>query len=823
LFALWIRKEKSETSTFCQQPQTLCAPLLGSITDVKPRTNPKKSPAHLLFFSTFGGRLSTISASSLTRFCRCFRDDALIGMEGSHKSRLMNVTTMNMFRFNQAVAVFRRIALCPLALLASCFLPAAHAGLTFTVDFYVANGTYVFYTPMVTNSTGTNAIFGTYRIYSPGQPTNGSWRQFTYDTNGFNTTDGSETRYNDLPTAVHDLTNGTWTLQIVNTNNVTNSYQFIVNVPGGLSSNQIPITTITFPTNNADNVTNFPTFTWTGQPTNWPVVGTAYVIQDSGGGVTPYDAQTAILATQSNWTLPGPMPANLTNTTAFFSLDYVTNYTGNLFIASVPSNATNMRSISGWEFNSILESGGGIIFTVPAPPNTSTNHTLVAHYAFDNGGFLGLDASANGNDILCSSGWGGNQQQIFITNSVAGGGAIEFFGESSLTPCGGSQQFDNWTNALAGSFTVSAWINTTNTSGNDSDFLYDYDGQNVIYQNNNANGINPLGITGTKAAFETGVAPGVYGGDTLHSTNSVTTGSYVHVVVTRDQGSGLKQIYINGALDSWDYGVPGILTDADYDSIGGESSGPYIGDLDDVQIYSGVLDAYEIANLYTNPGTTAPDGPQESPSSVLGNAVNAPNLPWATYGDTSWYVETTNTYDGVAAVESGSVQDNQSTTLQTTIVGPGTVTFWWQCLDYSLEGNNYEVDFNTNGVFVDNLTPDAYWTQGTYPIAPGTNVLTWTAYAYGDEDPTEVSFLDEFTFTSSAPSSITMQNPRLSGTNFQFQFQTQSGHTHYVLSTTNLVTGPWVTNRTITGDGSVQLIAVPCNSPQQQFFQISTQ
>ena len=603
-----------------------------------------------------------------------FRPDNMFALRSGfpHERLVYNIATMKMYCSLAPSSRLSRAVLCALLLLACWLTPSARAGLTFTVDLYVSDGSYVFYTPMVTNTSGTNVLFGTYNIYSPGQPTNGSFRQFTCDTNGFNVSAGNESGYTNLASALQQITNGTWTMQFVTTNNVTNTYHFTVSVPGGLSSNQLPVTTITFPINGSNNVTNLPTFTWQGQPTNWPVTGTIYVEQLNNVGSYDFYDTASVPTTRSNWTVTAPIPANNPNTYNIIALDYATNYTGSLFVASTPVNITNSQSISGWAFNSTLESGGQLEFYVAAPPSSSTNHTLVAHYAFDNSGFLGQDSSTNSNSLLCASGWNADVQQQFTPDAVAGGGAVQFFGDSSLTPCGGEPPFTKWTNTLAGSFTVSAWIKTTTVVGNNTDLLNDYTGQNVIYQNNNPNSINPIGITGTKAAFETGVWTGTYGSDTLHSTNSITTGNYVHVVVTRDAGSGLKQIFVNGVLDSSDYGEAGIFGDSDYDSIGGELSGPYTGKLDDVQIYSGVLDAFEITNLYANPGTTAPNGPQETPGSILGNAVNAPNLTWTTYGDTNWYVETTNTYNGMAAaVESGVVQDSQTTTLQTTVVGPG--------------------------------------------------------------------------------------------------------------------------------------------------------
>ncbi len=36
------------------------------------------------------------------------------------------------------------------------------------------------------------------------------------------------------------------------------------------------------------------------------------------------------------------------------------------------------------------------------------------------------------------------------------------------------------------------------------------------------------------------------------------------------------------------------------------------------------------------------------------------------------------TFDGIASARSGHINDNGETWLQTTVVGPGTVSFWWQ-------------------------------------------------------------------------------------------------------------------------------------------------
>jgi hypothetical protein len=399
---------------------------------------------------------------------------------------------------------------------------------------------------------------------------------------------------------------------------------------------------------------------------------------------------------------------------------------------------------------------------LPSGATPSGGHIAVAHYTFDNSGDLGEDFTTNQNNIDgCYSTWGTYQVFTFTTNAVAGGGAVQFVGDSSMTPCGQSQCFSNWEAALVGSFTFSAWVKTTNIVGNDSDGLGYNNGQTVIFFNG---GLIPMGITGSKAAFFTGSG---YGGDTLHSTNSVTTGTYTHIVVTRDENSGQKAIYINGVLDSTDYGQPGTLADGNYASIGGIAGSAYVGNVDDVQLYSGVLNASEVAYLYANPGlmvtNTAGSG-----LDYFNFALGTTNLNWNVSGDTSWFVEATNTSSGSSfAAQSGSVTNEQSSTLSVTVTGPGTLTFSWSSIANDPH-QGFTCNFYDNGNQLDNIGGDSSWYQdGPFQIGAGQHILTWTAYANGDTDPTQAAYLDMVNYTpvnnNSAP--IITLNP-VSQTNY---------------------------------------------------------
>jgi hypothetical protein len=536
--------------------------------------------------------------------------------------------------------------------------------------------------------------------------------------------------YGDIGSAVNAATNGAWTLTVNKGDISQKQYTFTVSTTGLLLNNtNFPAVQITIPVDGNPAVSSNSAFAWTG-PAAWNELD----LDDHTPNYSFYASDSPSPAT-TNWSAaPLPLGTNL------FEVTYKTNAAAWITISTPLDNLSHPFTnwVGGAKLVDYAQSG---FVTSTNSPTVTVGHTLIAHYAFDNSGNLGLDSSGQGNDINCGSSWVTNMPQVFTTNAVAGGGAVQFFGYSSMTPCG--QAFTSWTNTLAGSFTVSAWINTTNVVGNNGDNLSDGTGQSVVYADNNNLGATPVALTGTKAAFRTTDPSGH--DDTLHSLQSITTGSYVHIVATRDQTTGEKKLYINGTLDSSDFASTNSLTGAGYVSIGGVYFSAYKGLVDDVQIYSGVLSASEVAYLYNNPGTNVADIATNSPE--LNTALGTTNLNWATSGNSSWFVETTNTYNGApAAAQSGSVTNNQSSILSTTVTGPGTLTYYWSSIANPL--GSFSCEFDVDGNYSNNITGDTAWYQdGPYRIGPGPHTLSWTIYANNDTDPTQAGFLDNVVFT----------------------------------------------------------------------------
>ncbi len=146
---------------------------------------------------------------------------------------------------------------------------------------------------------------------------------------------------------------------------------------------------------------------------------------------------------------------------------------------------------------------------------------------------------------------------------------------------------------------------------------------------------------------------------------------------------------------------------------------------------------------------------------TLGEALNATNLVWTTGGDAPWFVETTNTYDGMA-VQGGNIQAKQTSWLQTTVVGPATVSFWFESDSFS-GGWNFAINGPDSGPWpISGIGPSPVWQNETNDVGDGTNVLRWTVFSGSEEPPVGCFLLGQFTV--SPPRSLAIEQQPLDTT-----------------------------------------------------------
>ena len=142
---------------------------------------------------------------------------------------------------------------------------------------------------------------------------------------------------------------------------------------------------------------------------------------------------------------------------------------------------------------------------------------------------------------------------------------------------------------------------------------------------------------------------------------------------------------------------------------------------------------------------------------TLGEALNATNLTWTTSGDALWFPETNVTHDGVAAAQSGAITPGQSSVLQTTVAGPGTLIYW---CEIAVPNQGSQLAFNdAGGTFTaaPSGADGTNWQQHTLYLGSGNQVVQWNWQNYGKG--TNIAWLDQVNYTSGTMSPFIISEP----------------------------------------------------------------
>ena len=110
------------------------------------------------------------------------------------------------------------------------------------------------------------------------------------------------------------------------------------------------------------------------------------------------------------------------------------------------------------------------------------------------------------------------------------------------------------------------------------------------------------------------------------------------------------------------------------------------------------------------------------PTFSLAAAINAPTLVTTSGGDAAFFGETNTTHDGVGAVQSGVIGDNGVSSLEVTVNGPATLTFWWKA---SSEEDFDWLSFYVGGALKKRISGESGWLQETFSLPAGSQTLSW--------------------------------------------------------------------------------------------------
>jgi uncharacterized delta-60 repeat protein len=130
--------------------------------------------------------------------------------------------------------------------------------------------------------------------------------------------------------------------------------------------------------------------------------------------------------------------------------------------------------------------------------------------------------------------------------------------------------------------------------------------------------------------------------------------------------------------------------------------------------------------------------------SAGGGVTNNELTNFTTGGDAAWFTQSTNTHDGVQAWQSGPLADEKQSWLETTVTGPGALTFWWAveseaCCD--------TLSFAVDGVALTNIAGLMSWRLESVAVAAGSHTLRWLYAKDGsDSVPRDAGWVDEVRF-----------------------------------------------------------------------------
>ena len=107
----------------------------------------------------------------------------------------------------------------------------------------------------------------------------------------------------------------------------------------------------------------------------------------------------------------------------------------------------------------------------------------------------------------------------------------------------------------------------------------------------------------------------------------------------------------------------------------------------------------------------------------LGVALDNTTLAWSTNGDAPWFGQSAVSFLGGSAAQSGPITDNQTSHLDTTVTGPGTLTFYWKV---SSESCCDKLTLSMDGTKQFFISSEVDWQQKTVAIPSGQHIISWS-------------------------------------------------------------------------------------------------
>jgi parallel beta-helix repeat protein len=187
------------------------------------------------------------------------------------------------------------------------------------------------------------------------------------------------------------------------------------------------------------------------------------------------------------------------------------------------------------------------------------------------------------------------------------------------------------------------------------------------------------------------------------------------------------------------------------------------------------------------------------PGITLEEAVDTPNLILTTGGNGFWLAQTAITADGVDAAQSAVVAGRQTNWLETTVVGPGQLSFWWRV---SSRPDQHYLTFHIGTALQTRIAGAIDWRKESFLMPDGLQTLRW---AFGNDSYYSAQganrgWLDLLSFAPPGPPVIVLQpqdQTVLPGSRALFSVEANSYHPLTYQWRKNTTDLPGATNDTL--------------------------
>jgi PKD repeat protein len=140
-----------------------------------------------------------------------------------------------------------------------------------------------------------------------------------------------------------------------------------------------------------------------------------------------------------------------------------------------------------------------------------------------------------------------------------------------------------------------------------------------------------------------------------------------------------------------------------------------------------------------------PEGTLAQSCSTLADATHAPSYTWTTGGDANWLAQDIVTnLTGHCAAQSGEIDDDQDSWVQTVVTGRGLLSFYWKV---SSENDYDYLSFYINGTRANRISGEVGWQQRLYDLTANVSTLRWVYAKDGSEtEGSDAGWMTDFVF-----------------------------------------------------------------------------